>query len=199
MPDATPITTTLLLRRLGDQADEGAWTEFDQRFRGVILATALRLGLSRPDAEEAAQESMLQAFRDYRLGKYDRGRGRLSSWIIGIAHHRIVDVQRRSHRNGQNSACRIEDPGEAQVTDAFEQALERHIYEQAWDWLRQSTGTSDASLRAFELTNLRGVPIAEAALQCGMSIDQVYVARSRIAARLREAVERIDGAIRDGL
>ena len=199
--DHTPVTTTLLLERLGDRADEGAWSEFDGRFRGVVLSAARRLGLSPQDAEEAAQETMLQAFRDYRLGKYDRSRGRLSSWLIGIAHHRIVDVQRRRGRDRDRSGPDdgLESIPQAEVADAFEDAVERVVFENAWSWLVEHTGSSDGSLRAFELTAMRGVPAPEAAAQCGMSVDQVYVARSRVAARLRDAVGRFERAFRDGL
>lgn len=189
------------MTRLGDRSDDGAWLEFDERFRSVILSTALRLGLSRTDAEEVTQETMLQAFRDYRLGKYDRSRGRLSSWLIGIARNRIVDVMRRRRKEHGYSALNVHEDqiSEHRIAEAFDLAVERQIFEQAWDWLRSNTQGLDGSIRAFELTAIRGVPIAEAAEQCGMSVDQVYVARSRVSARLRDAVERFDQAFRDGL
>lgn len=201
MHDPPPVTTTLLLERLRDRCDESAWAEFDERFRGVILSAGVRLGLSRPDAEEAAQETMLQAFRDYQQGKYDRAKGRLSSWIIGIARHRIIDLQRRRQRDrGQVGASPPgEDIPQATVAEAFDAALERRVFEDAWAWLCAHSQISDGSLRIFELTAMREVPIAEAASQCGMSVDQAYVARSRIAARLRETVERFERAYRDGL
>lgn len=199
--DPTPITTTLLLERLSDRADQTAWNEFDERFRRVILAAALRLGLSRPDAEEAAQETMLQAFRDYQQGRYDRARGRLSSWLIAIAHHRIIDIHRRRkrERHTDHPDDQLDAIPESDVKHAFDSAIERIVFEHAWSWLLENTRGRDDALRAFELTTMRGVPIPEAASQCAMSVDQVYVARSRIAARLRETVERFESAYRDGL
>ena len=196
-PDATPITTTLLLRRLGEEADESAWGEFDARFRGVILSMGLRLGLDRSEAEDAAQETMLQAFRDYRSGRYDRERGRLSSWLISIAHHRVIDVQRRRKRDRSDDDPGVTDPGRA--AEAFDIALERRVFEEAWSWLCAQGGVRESALRAFELTTMRSVPIAAAAEACGMTVEQVYVARNRVSARLRDAVERVDRAYRDGL
>ena len=196
-----PATTTLLLERLGDGRDQVAWSEFDERFRGVILSMALRLGLSRADADEVTQDTMLQAFRDYKLGKYDRSRGRLSSWLIGIARNRIIDAMRRRRKEHGSLPLGIseEDLSEVAVAQAFDHALERRIFERAWEWLQANTHGRDESMRAFELTAMRGVPVGEAAAQCSMSVDQVYVARSRVSARLREAVERFDQAYRDGL
>lgn len=193
-----PPTTTLLLQRLKDPADQAAWVQFDERFRGVILSAALRLGLSHHDAEEVAQETMLQACRAYREGKYDRGRGRLSSWIAGIAQHRMIDALRRRGRGGPHEPLLAEPTG-GEVEEAFEAALERRVFERAWDEVRVGGAGKDAAVRAFELTMLRSVPIAEAARQCGMSVEQVYVARHRVAARIKAAAESIDAAIRDGL
>lgn len=199
--DTYQLTTTLLLERLHNSHDAGAWKLFDARFRGVIVATGLRLGLSPTDAEDAAQDTMLQAVRDYQAGKYDRSRGRLSSWIIGIAHHRIVDV-RRKKRPGALPEEPMEDrtPGSLEdVSRAFEQALERRIFEQAWEHVRVEGGAQAQTIMAFELTAMRGVPAAQAAAECGMSVDQVYVARNRIAKKLRETVDRFDRVVRDGL
>lgn len=196
-----PATTTVLLERLGAGCDELAWAGFDDRFRGVILSMALRLGLARADAEEVTQETMLQAYRDYKLGKYDRSRGRLSSWLIGIARNRIIDAMRRRKKEKRHSLRGMseEDLSEQVIAQAFDHALERRIFERAWEWLLANSQSRDESLRAFELTAMRGVPVAEAAEQCGMSVDQVYVARSRVSARLRDVVERFDQAFRDGL
>jgi DNA-directed RNA polymerase specialized sigma24 family protein len=143
---------------------------------------------------------MLQAFRDYQQGKYDRSKGRLSSWLIAIAHHRIIDIQRKRGRDRRNAPeDQLETIPQTDVEHAFDAALERIVFESAWSWLLQNSRASDNALRAFELTTMRGVPIPEAATQCGMTVDQVYVARTRIAARLREAVERFETAYRDGL
>ena len=201
MHDQTPVTTTLLLERLRTPGDEGAWAEFDERFRRVLVAAGLRLGLNRSDSEEATQETMLQAFRDFRAGKYDRSRGRLSSWIIGIAHHRIVDVQRRRRPESEAATDPESDNGisEARIEEAFERALEREIFEDAWAAVERESAIAPSTLRAFELTALRGMPPAEAALACGMTTAQVYVARNRVAKRLQETVERFEHAIRDGL
>lgn len=198
MTEPAFITTTLLLERLHDSRDEGAWRLFDDRFRGVIVATGLRLGLSRIDAEEAAQETIAQALRDYQAGRYDRSRGRLSSWIVSIAHHRIVDAQRARKPHLEVDNAMVETRA-SDVAAAFDQALEKRIFEEAWDLVRTTSNASAATLLAFELTALRSVPALEAAAQCGMTVEQVYVARNRVSHRLREVVEKVDRAVRDGL
>lgn len=201
MPEPPFVTTTILLERLRDSRDDGAWRMFDDRFRGVIIATGLRLGLSQSDAEDAAQETIFQALRDYQAGKYDRARARLSTWIISIAHHRIIDVQRgRKASVGLTDVARTDaELTEDVVADAFDQALERRIFEQAWERLRADTRLAPNTILAFELTALRQTPPAHAAEQCGMSVDQVYLARNRVSEKLRGIVDQISRALRDGL
>ncbi len=197
------ITTTLLLERLKDSRDTRAWEMFDQRFRGVIMATAVKLGLAEADAADAAQETILQALRDYQAGKYDRSKGRLSTWIIAIAHHRIVDALRKRRRERDltagSRAGADEDPSTGDVAAVFDQALERRIFEQAWEKIQAESKLARETLLAFELSALRQVPAAQVAGRCGMSVEQVYVAKNRVSRRLQEMVEELSRAFRDGL
>lgn len=199
------ITTTLLLERLKDSRDTRAWEMFDHRFRGVITATAVRLGLAEADAADAAQETILQALRDYQAGKYDRSKGRLSTWIIAIAHHRIVDALRKRRRErdlaaGSRGGGRgDDDPSTGDVAAIFDQALERRIFEQAWEKIQAESKLAQETLLAFELSALRQVPAAQVAARCGMSVEQVYVAKNRVSRRLQEMVEELSRAFRDGL
>lgn len=194
------LTTTLLLSRLHNSEDVEAWKLFDDRFRQVVVSVGVRMGLGESDAEEAAQETLVQAVRDYQAGRYDRSRGRLSSWIVAIAHHRISDVKRRRRREqGPPFETPVGDsPVVSEVAEAFELALERRIFEEAWSRLQTEGGSDRKTILAFELTAMRGVPAKEAAAQTGLSVEQVYVAKNRVAHRLRDAVEEIGRVLRDG-
>lgn len=194
------VTTTLLLSRLHDSTDAEAWRAFDGRFRGVVIAAAKKLGLSDADAEDAAQETLLQAVRDYQAGRYDRTKGRLSSWMVSIAHHRICDQLRKRRRPaaGKPPLRAADEPAAHEVAAAIELALERRICEESWQRIRDAGQGEERTIRAFELTVLRGVPVAEAAEQCGMTVDQVYVSKHRVAKRLQAAADEIGCAMRDG-
>jgi len=88
-------TTTTLLQALRDPRQETAWREFDGRYRPVLESVGRHMGLSHPDAEEVAQETLVQFVRDYQRGLYQRDKGRLRVWIQGILRHRALDVLRR--------------------------------------------------------------------------------------------------------
>lgn len=198
-PAIHKTTTTALLESLKDPGQDAVWREFDARYRPVLFAFALRFGLNRTDAEEVAQTALVEFMEGYRAGRYDRSRGRLSSWIIGIARHQIAKHARfkgRAAENRGDSVLRqLDDPAQATRLWAAEQ--QRVTIARAWEILAAAGRTSAATLRAFELVALRGIPAAAAAAECGMTIEDVYVAKSRVTRRLRELVEELTAAYRE--
>ena len=189
---ASTRTTTLLLEALKDDRNADAWAQFDERYRPILAGFARGLGLSETDAAEVAQESLAEFARCYRAGKYSRDKGRLSSWIIGIAHHTASDLLKARGRGpdrGQSAMIDISDP--ARMSIIWERQRKATILARAMAELRQ-TRTDEKTIRAFELVGLRGVPAQAAARECGMTVQDVYTAKNRVTATLRRIVERIE-------
>lgn len=193
-------TTTSLLDALRDPGNEPVWTAIDARYRPVVAGMARRIGLNPSDAEEVAQETMAQFSKAYAEGKYDRAKGRLSSWIIGIAHHTSLKMLRTRRRpaeagvGGPDAADADAPHDEQSLRTIWEDERDRAILARAMAMLRDQSGIDDRTILAFELTGIRGVPAEEAGVQCGMSVDQVYVAKSRVTRRLRNLVAELEAA-----
>jgi DNA-directed RNA polymerase specialized sigma24 family protein len=147
------------LDALAQPDNQPVWTVLDARYRPVIAALTRRIGLSDVDAEEAAQQTLTEFVRAFGEGRYDRGKGRLSSWILGIAHHTALRMLRQRKS------------GPAVGSTAVEAAV--------------------------EVVAIRGVPVAAAAAQCGMSESQVYVAKSRVLKQLKEIVAELTKAFEE--
>lgn len=193
-------TTTALLESLRDPAAADVWREFDARFRPLITAFAVRLGLGPGEAEDVAQETLVEFVAAYRAGKYDRTRGRLSSWIIKIAHHRISHWLRGAGRaagqRGESSPAVLADLGDpARLTAVWEDEERRVIAVRAMEVLRAGR-MEMPTLRAFELFAVRGVPAEETARECGMTVQEVYGAKRRVTGRLREIAGQLTAAWR---
>lgn len=189
-------TTTRLLDALKDTSNELAWSHIDGRFRPVIAGLARRLGLRESEADEVAQQTLAEFVRAYRDGRYDRGKGRLSSWILGIAHNTALKAMRTGRRDGSSTALESV-PDEPTLRSIWTDERDRLILDRALGMLRDETSVDDRTLRAFELVGLRGVPAAQAAEQCGMTVDQVYVAKNRVTKRLRALVEQLTKAFEE--
>lgn len=186
-------TTTQLLDSLKDPSNDGLWREFDQRYRPVLVGFAREHGLSEEDAAEVAQLTLAQFSSDYRAGRYDRTRGRLSSWIIGIARNRVADrgraLRRERMNRGESAIADLAD--DRTVTETWENARRRVIFERAFDKLRSDTRMGERTLRAFELCAIRNAPPETAAAECGMTVAEVYVAKNRAIKKLREIVAEL--------
>src|SRR5205807_3021640 len=75
--------------------DEEAIREIYQRFARPIFTLGLRLLGSAEAAEELTQDVFVTAWR--KAARFDAARGRLSTWLMAIAHNLAVDRLRREH------------------------------------------------------------------------------------------------------
>jgi len=187
-------TTTALLEGLASSANTTAWRLFDARYRPILTNFGLRLGLEAHDAEDVAQEALSRFVVAYRAGRYDRSRGRLYSWLIGIARHCLIDMREQRRAGAAMPTGSILDnlPDEHQMTLVLEAECEREVLRLSLEHLRTTTRTEPRTIEAFELL-LNRVEPGEVAARLGMSVDEVYVAKHRCLRRLRPIVEQITG------
>lgn len=191
-------TTTRLLDALKDRSNESAWLHLDHRYRRVIASVARRHGLGEADAEEVAQNTLAEFSRVYRDGRYERSKGRLSSWILGMARNLILQHQREVDRGPAAAGSWIEEISDEQrLEELWQDERDRILFDEALGYLREDTSFDSRTLQAFELAALRSVPVSEVGVQCGMSTDQVYVARSRVTKRLRALVQELTDAFEE--
>lgn len=176
------------------------WSLFVGRYDPLLRAVAARLGLGTDDAADIAQQTLLEFVRDMRGGKYDRSRGRLRSWIIAIAEHRGRDLLRRiALRRGEGSDGALALlPDRAALERVWEDEERKRVAQEAWDALRETSQFDERTIRIFELVALRGVPASAAATEFGVTEQNVYVLKHRVAKRLRELVEELTRAFEDG-
>lgn len=183
-------TTTALLDGLQDTDNEIVWSQFDKRYRPLLANIARRFGLSDAEAADVAQESLIDFVSAYRAGRYTRDKGRLRSWLIGIQRRRIAALVRDRVKRGNPRGDSIvsEVPEETELNTVWDEEQRQVILADALDELRASSQTAESTIRAFELVGLRNMPVKEAAEELGMTVNDVYVAKSRCVARLRKLV-----------
>ena len=190
---AEPVTktTTALLEGLFDLQNASAWRQFDDRFRPILVAVASRLGLEPADAADVAQETIAQFVRDYRAGKYDRTRGRLGSWVVGIARHRVAElhrtqVGRREHR-GQSAIVMI--PEENHLGEIWDTECRHAAVCAALRELVASSKVSERTLDAFRMHVIDEETPERVAEKLGTTVRAVYMAKHRCLARLRSMMD----------
>ncbi len=82
------------LMQLVQRNDPRAFEAVYDRHAGSAFGLAYRMCGRRATAEEVVQEAFLAIWRSG--ARYDRARGSVRTWILGIVHHRAIDALRRS-------------------------------------------------------------------------------------------------------
>jgi RNA polymerase sigma factor (sigma-70 family) len=188
------VTTTLVLDRLQDSEDE-AWETFVCRFRQPVVRFARDMGLAEEEAEDAAQETLTSFLKAYRDGKYDRGKGRLHSWLFGIAQRTVLHRRRNLAKEHRRSPIGLrtvvwDTIPEDQVQVSWDKSWHQAIFDQCLEQVRLELEVQ--TVQAFELVALHEVPAQEAAAQLGMTRNAVFLAKHRVLKRIRELQQELE-------
>jgi RNA polymerase sigma-70 factor (ECF subfamily) len=81
------------LMQMVRRGDAEAFAVVYQRHASSAFSLAYRMMGSRATAEDVTQEAFLSAWRSG--ARYDRGRGSVRTWLLGIVHNRAIDAMRR--------------------------------------------------------------------------------------------------------
>ena len=83
-----------------------------ERHSSAAFSLAYRIVGTRNGAEDVSQEAFLSLWRSG--ARYDRARGSVRTWVLGIVHHRAIDFLRRSAVHSKRRA------GEEGIEERFE-------------------------------------------------------------------------------
>src|SRR5450755_2408324 len=73
--------------------DAQAFEVVVDRHADAAFSLAYRMCGRRGTAEDVVQEAFLSLWRSG--ARYDRGRGSVRSWVLGVVHNRAIDLFRR--------------------------------------------------------------------------------------------------------
>lgn len=93
--DLATLDDSQLLLRIAER-DRLAFAELFGRFAGRVKSFLLRYAMPDDQAEEIAQEVMVQVWR--KAASFDPSRAAASTWIFAIARNRRIDAIRRAVR-----------------------------------------------------------------------------------------------------
>ena len=85
-----------------------------ERHSGAAYSLAYRMVGTRASAEDVTQEAFMNLWRSG--AHYDRRRGSVRTWVLGIVHHRAIDALRRAsvhsrrRSDDETAAERLEAP-----------------------------------------------------------------------------------------
>jgi RNA polymerase sigma-70 factor (ECF subfamily) len=176
-----PPTRASLIARLSDAQDAAAWEEFVQIYLPLLYRLARQKGLQHADAEELGQDVLLAVSRAVHRWQPDPARGRFRDWLFRIARNLIINfLTRPKHR--------VMGSGKTEIMRLLNDQPAPQLFRYSAERIRNSV--AEKTWQAFWMTSVEARPIKQTAKRLGMTVGTVYIARSRVMARLRTEVSR---------
>jgi RNA polymerase sigma-70 factor (ECF subfamily) len=192
-----PSTRPSLLVRIRDPGDREAWRQFVALYAPLIHGLCRRRGFQDADAADLTQEVLRAVAAAAPALVYDPARGSFRGWLYTVTCRKIHDFREsRAHRergSADSATHRLldEQPAPEDEADRWERDYQRHLFALATEQVRD--GFEANTWRAFWLLAVEGKSGEEAARSLGLSVGAVYVARSRVLARLKKQVQQLEG------
>jgi RNA polymerase sigma factor (sigma-70 family) len=191
-----PTTRPSLVLRLRDPGDGPAWAEFVEIYEPLIYRLAVNKGLQDADAMDLCQDVFRAVAAAIERWDPDPAKGRFRAWLFRIARNLLVNflvAQRRQPRGtGSTSVQELleaQPAGDAEAEAEFAAEFRHRAFRWAADQVKNEFATSTWS--AFWQTGVENKPVTDVAENLGLSAGAVYIARSRVLARLRERVAQL--------
>src|SRR5262245_25181330 len=107
-------TRKSLLERLRNVDDSDSWRTFYETYWKLIYSTAIKAGLTKFEAEDAVQETLIGISKKMPGFRYDAVNGSFKGWLLKHTAWRISDQfrMRRRHGNGLGHSSSLVEPNE---------------------------------------------------------------------------------------
>ncbi|MGL6095503.1 MAG: RNA polymerase sigma factor [Fimbriiglobus sp.] len=191
-----PKTRVTLLTRLKDGGDVDAWRQFVELYGPVVYGFARKRGLQDADAADLMQEVLRSVSRNAEKMEYDPARGTFRGWLYTVTRNKIYNfLSGQRHRPkavGDSAAQERLDSIPDRTSDRdedWEIEYQRRLSAKAMDRVRGEF--QPATWKAFWGTAVDGRAAQDVGGELKMTPGAVYVAKSRVLARLREEVQRL--------
>jgi RNA polymerase sigma-70 factor (ECF subfamily) len=192
--DHSPATRASLIVKLKDPGDEDAWSEFVALYEPLVYRLARQKGLQDADARDLCQE-VFRAVANA-VDRWEPGRGSFRGWLFQIARNLVINFLTRGYsRNrgiGGTSVMELLDAQPAPDLSAsafFEAEYQRRVFQ--WAAGEIQSEFSPSTWQAFWQTAVEDRGASDVAAELGLSVGAIYVARSRVLARLKRRIEKL--------
>jgi RNA polymerase sigma-70 factor, ECF subfamily len=169
--------------------DQAAFEVFYDRHGGIAYSLAYRIVGERAAAEDVTQEAFVSIWRSG--ARYDRGRGSVRSWTLGIVRNRAIDLLRtrsgRAPKLGFDDESTLEQRPSGDSTDG--EALRRETAQELRGAIERLPGEQS---KVIELAYFGGFSQSEIAAMLSVPLGTVK-------GRMRLGLEKIRGELAEGI
>jgi RNA polymerase sigma-70 factor (ECF subfamily) len=186
-----PPTRASLLVRLRDPQDANAWRQFVELYAPLVYGYLRKQGLQDADAADLSQDVLGAVAGAVGRLDYDPRRGTFRNWLFTVVRRKLSDwrkAQRSRLRHGDPAPREVleQSPAPAGLEAEWEAEWQRRVFAWACEQVRRDV--TEPTWQAFWRTAFQGQAGKQVAADLGLSVAAVYLARSRVLARLKELV-----------
>lgn len=185
------VTSATLLERLRDPRDADAWGRLNDLYAPLVRAWAVRLGVRGADADDLVQDVLAVVVRRFPEFVHPDRPGAFRGWLRAIAANcaRAAWRDRRLNPVAPGGTdfgsylARLEDPAD-DLSREWDREHDVHVTRRLLERIK-----SDFEPQTWDLFRgfvLEARPAEEVAAAYGTTPNAVYIAKSRVLARLRE-------------
>lgn len=193
----SPQTRCTLLVRIRDPENRVAWSEFVSIYEPLVYGFARKRGFQDADARDLCQDVLRAVAGAIDRWEPDPARGSFRGWLFRIARNLMVnslEARRRNPRGtGETDMQRLLEERvspDSEESTLFNMEYKRRLFQWAAEAIRDEF--AESTWQAFWQTAVELRPVKDVADDLGLSQGAVYIARSRVIARLRERIEGIE-------
>ena len=184
-----PTTSKTLLDKIVS-GDEISWDEFYSKYAAIVKGIAQYRGLDADAAEDVCQQVMLQFFKQSKTFKFDPNIARFRTYFGRIVNAKIVNHYRKRGEVASEEPEEI--PVDSKENDLFMNEWRKMILQEAQQELKQRVAPE--TYQAYELYAVQGRPVEKVAAYLDCSVNQVYQAKKRCFAMMREILLKMNEA-----
>jgi RNA polymerase sigma-70 factor (ECF subfamily) len=184
-------TSFSLLDRLRLRPDAAAWEKFVRLYEPLLGGWLRRAGVRPPDADDLVQEVLGVVVRELPAFQHNQRPGAFRTWLRNILTNRMRAFwkARRAQpvatggRTAGGGLEQLEDP-EGGLSRLWDEEHDRHVLRRLLELVEPDF--APATWEAFRRVTLEGQPAAVVARELSLSVNAVWLAKSRVLRRLRQ-------------
>ena len=195
--DQSPPTRLSLLVRIRDHSDREAWARFVEIYGPLIYGFVRKRGLQDADAVDLMQDVLKSVAGAIERLDYDPAKGRFRGWLFTIVLNRLrnelATQSRREAGSGDSGVAQrlTAEPAPDELESQWEHEHQQRLF--GWAGEQVQTEVEPRTWQAFWRTAVDGAAGKEVAQELEMTVAAVYLAKSRVMARLKELVHEAEG------
>ena len=191
----SPNTRPSLLVRIRNAEDSQAWSQFVALYAPLVYGYARKRGMQDADAADLMQDVLRAVAGAAGRLEYDPLRGSFRGWLFTVVRNKLRDFlgtrKRQCQGSGDPVAHKLLEQQPAPEGDEWEQQYQRRLF--AWGAEQIRGQVQETTWQAFWQTAVEGRSGKDVAAALGLTVAAVYLAKSRVMARLKEQIRQVEG------